>query len=470
MRLFLIEDDVSIKAAFEYHCSDAGIELEVAASLNEAMGVIESLDQDFDLAVCDLKIPSVDGAVDEDVQHGLAALSSILRLWPGVPIIVLSAFGTVEVVSDLLLEARQIDIYGDRDVKPMLRFVQKARLIEALSAVDEANAQLKVLEQIELYAPTLLDSFRRAVRIFARRKGGSMVNYRPLAGGRSGAQTGLTTVLDASGAQMAHVVSKLTSLDRAREERERYISHVSGKLGAATFADLTDEVIAACGGSAGMFYSVADTFTKNLFTALAEDATAAAAVVDTLADHCAPWRTGVPHVAKSWRDIRRNLIADADFEVVRSAHAITDISDDKVIQCMWTSQHGDLHGANILIDDKLRPVLIDFGRAGPAPSVLDPVTLELSAIFHPDSPLVSSRWPTADDLRKWADLDSYLEDCPYSDFVRACRRWSDVMRVGQRDLFATVSAFCLRNLQYDDVDKVRALSLQQTASALVNEA
>jgi hypothetical protein len=71
---------------------------------------------------------------------------------------------------------------------------------------------------------------------------------------------------------MAHVVSKLTRLDRAKEEKERYISHISGKLGAATFADLTDEVVAACGGSAGLFYSVADTFTKDLFAVLADDA------------------------------------------------------------------------------------------------------------------------------------------------------------------------------------------------------
>lgn len=468
MRLFLVEDDTSIKAAFRDHCADVGINLTIAASLGEAKKVIQQEEHDFDLAICDLKIPSVEGAIDEDVQHGLAALSDILRMWPGVPVIVLSAFGTVDVVSDLLLEARQLDIYGDRNVKPMLRFTRKARLVDVVDSVDEANEQLNKLEELELYAPLLTDCYRRAVRIFSRRKGAGIVNYRPLAGGRSGAQTGLVTVKDESGAQVAHVVSKLTRLDRAKEEKDRYFSHISGKLGAATFADLTDEVIAACGGSAGLFYSVADTFTKDLFAVLADDPDAAATVVDTLADYCAPWRVGVPHVRKVWSDVRRNLIDDRHYNEVRTTHAIAEIADDRVIQCQWTSQHGDLHGANVLVNDKLRPVLIDFGRAGPAPSVLDPITLELSAVFHPDSPFVGNTWPTVDDLRDWADVDAYTKNCPYPKFVRACRTWSAATRVGQRDLFATVSAYCLRNLQYDDVDKPRAIALHNTASAFVN--
>lgn len=215
---------------------------------------------------------------------------------------------------------------------------------------------------------------------------------------------------------------------------------------------------------------MADAFNRDLFSVLEDNPEEAAAVVEALEAMCSPWRLDVPHTAKTWADVRRSLISDEDYEVVAHGYDVLQVPPDKAIQCLWTSQHGDLHGANILVDDTLRPVLIDFGRTGEAPGVLDPVTLELSALFHPDSPLAADPWPSAHDLENWADLDRYLDDCPYPEFVAACRRWATAANVGQRDLFATVSAFCLRNLQYGDVDKDRALVLQRTASAYVKEA
>ncbi|WP_205876822.1 response regulator [Mycobacterium camsae] len=470
MQVLLVEDEKAIRTLFANHCSAQGVDITIASSLGEAKQIIDQDNQDFDLGICDLKIPSAPGVVDEDVQHGLAVLRHLLSVWPGVPLIVLSAFGTVDVVSKMLYDARSLDLYGDRDPRPMLRFVQKARLVDAVAAIDEVNAEIEALEQIELVSPSLTPAYCRAVRVFARRKAGTFVEYTPLAGGRSGAQTGLATVKNAWGAQVAHVVTKLTRLDRATEEKGRYISHISGKLGAATFADLGDEVMAGCGGSAGLFYSVADTFNRNLFWVLANDPGNVEGVIDELAAMCAPWLTGVPHTAKKWSDVRRNLIADSRYTDVRTSYEIVEIADEKAVQCLWTSQHGDLHGANVLINDKSRPVLIDYGRTGDAPSVLDPLTLELSAIFHPDSPVAADPWPTVDDLQNWADVDVYVRDCPYPAFVRACRSWATSVKVGQRDLFATVSAFCLRNLQYDDVDKDKALALQRVASAYVNEA
>lgn len=469
MQVFLIEDDPTVRTIFQESCTKIGVELIAAASLGEALAIAEDHDRQFDLAICDLKIPSVGGAVDLDVAHGLAALSKLQSDRPGVPVIVLSAFGTVDVISQMLFDARQVDIYGGGTDRPMLRFVQKAKLTEAVEAISEIQAEVARIEQIELHAPDLSDEYRRAVRVFARRKGGALVDYVPLAGGRSGARTGLATVRSSTGAQTAHAVSKLTTLERALQEKERYRRHISGRLSAATYTDLSDEVLAGCGSFAGLFYSVADNFRSDVFSVLERDSEEAAAVVRALQEIFAPWLAGAPRTGKTWLDVRRNLIADADYHEVAARYAVAELSEDRAIQTVWVSQHGDLHGANALVDETLRPVLIDYGRAGEAPSVLDPVTLELSAIFHPDSPFRGSSWPSVDDLAAWPDLSEYLKDCPYPEFVTACREWASSVRVGRRDLFATVSAYALRNLQYDDVDKDKALTLQRVSAGEVDD-
>lgn len=470
MNLLLVEDDYQIRKIISEHCSSNGISLSIGTSTSEAIELVDGIGSEFDLVICDLKLPSGAGLVDEDVEHGLFVLRHILSTLSGVPVIVLSAFGTVDVVSKMLYDARQVDIYGKNTVEPMLRFVQKAKLVDAVEGITKVHRELSLIEQIELYAPDLTEMYKRAIKVFARRKGGGFVEYKSLAGGRSGARTGLATVKTSTGAQTAHAVSKLTRMDRAVEEKERYRAHIAGKLSAATYADLNDEVVAGCGGAAGLFYSVADSFKRDLFSILREKPEDAGRVVEELALTCAPWLTGVPHASKTWKDIRQTLIGDRGYFGVMGEYPIVQISDDRAVQCIWTSQHGDLHGSNVLVDETLRPVMIDYGRAGHASNVLDPLTLELSAVFHPDSPFRDDIWPSVADLENWAEVDAYLRDCPYRKFIEACRRWTLSVKVGQRDLFATVNAFCLRNLQYDDVDKEKALALQKMSGDRVNTA
>lgn len=470
MHLFLIEDDSNVVGILEDFCGREGILLTVSTNLEDAAAVIDAGSNAFDIAICDLKIPSRPGLLDEAVEFGLVALRRLIDEWPGVAVIVLSAFGTVDVVSDMMLDARQEDLYGARESYAMLRFFQKAQILDALEVVARAKWHLAQIAEIELHAPDLSDAYKQAVRIFARRKGGAQVAYQALAGGRSGAQTGLATVRSGDGAQTAHVVAKLTTRDRATGEKDRYQRHVSGRLGAASYADLSEEVFAGCGAFAGLFYSVADVFDRDLFRVLAADAADAARVVPAIAALSAPWMAGVPQTPKTWADVRRNLIDDAGYEEVARSFAISHVPDGRAVQTRWTSQHGDLHGANVLVDGSLRPVMIDYGRAGHAASVLDAITLELSAVFHPDSPFRGDPWPGTDDLARWGDLDEYVRDCPYPAFVRACREWSDAVRCGERDLFASVNAYCLRNLQFDDVDKPRALALQAYAADRLNSA
>src|SRR4051794_19605087 len=121
MRILLVEDDSNVQDVFRDHCASSGIGLDLAESLEQAQLVVRDSSHAYDLAICDLRLPSVEGAVDEAVEHGLAVLQRLLAEWPGVPVVVLSAFGTVEVVADLLLDAKKLDLYGKNHEEPMLR-------------------------------------------------------------------------------------------------------------------------------------------------------------------------------------------------------------------------------------------------------------------------------------------------------------------------------------------------------------
>ena len=103
------------------------------------------------------------------------------------------------------------------------------------------------------------------------------------------------------------------------------------------------------------------------------------------------------------------------------------------------------------------PILIDYGDVGPGPSALDPITAELSVLFHPGG--LSGTWPSPDDALQWGDVELYVRNCPYQDFVRTCRQWARDVSAGDREITATAYAYLLRQLKYPDTNKDLALSL-----------
>lgn len=102
-------------------------------------------------------------------------------------------------------------------------------------------------------------------------------------------------------------------------------------------------------------------------------------------------------------------IADIESRVVNAAHCV---------------QHGDLHCANIVFDQRNQAMLIDFGDVGPSVASMDPVTLELSTIFHYQHTLLPPGWPTEGGIGQWVTAERYTEGCAFAQFIAACRAWA----------------------------------------------
>jgi hypothetical protein len=119
----------------------------------------------------------------------------------------------------------------------------------------------------------------------------------------------------------------------------------------------------------------------------------------------------------------------------------------------------------VLVSSALDPAIIDFGSVRIGPACTDPVVLELSAIFHPASPWVGTDWPSPAAALHWFDQDTYLEGCPFPDFVGACRRWaaSPGVAAGDREIASVLLAQALRQYRYDKTPKDVARALIQAA-------
>jgi hypothetical protein len=221
-----------------------------------------------------------------------------------------------------------------------------------------------------------------------------------------------------------------------------------------------DEVFAGAGSSGGLFYQLAHEYRESLFDILAIDQKRAAHVVTRLKQKLKQWRDGAPSRSLTVKDIREAVLSDSQISVV--APELAGVSWDRFenygLQIRECCQHRDLHGLNVLVEGD-EPVLIDFGEVDTAAACFDPITLELSLIFHPSSENIRGEWPTAMQAEKWYDLDLYINGCPVPNFVRNCREWALEAKFGNRELYANVYAYCARQLKYAETNHSLALAL-----------
>jgi ActR/RegA family two-component response regulator len=86
MRVLFVDDDETFVAAVAPKLETivgAG-RLTVAKSLDSAIGALQT--GEFDFFILDLKIPTVDGGLDEDVAHGQVVFREAQQRAPGTPV------------------------------------------------------------------------------------------------------------------------------------------------------------------------------------------------------------------------------------------------------------------------------------------------------------------------------------------------------------------------------------------------
>lgn len=465
MRVLIVEDDNDIAMALSEQLSGAEPSIDTFIARSRSSGIGALRNDEFEFIICDLRLPPHDGGLDIAEAHGLAVHSKAKTVCPGTPCLFFTGFGTSPAILEQLSSGGTQDILGTGESYGMTRLLTKDKFLDCIERLKSLNTELSTLDTIKVDvsgSKSSLDHIEeRALRLLARRLGGTSIEANGL-GGQSGAQALRTNVKDNQGRTVASFFAKVGVRNKMQEERQNYHQYVSPLLGMGNYPALVREVEAGIGKREALFYQLADEYTKSLFDMLEVSESSAIALVEVLRSILAPWKELNERKVFRIRDLRTQRIDDSQFQQYRNALGSTEGFESIDMELQTSCQHGDLHGFNVLCSESGNAVVIDFGNVGPAPSCLDPIILELSILFHSDSPFRSDLWPTDQQAKAWFNLEEYLHGCPIPGFIRKCREWA--IEGGEpTDLPPVVYAEAVRQLKYGDTNHDRALGVAHAA-------
>ena len=468
LHLLVVEDDADFVDELDSIVAGLAVDTDVrvARSRDQAYEMLES--GFLDLVILDLKLPTVTGALDADSRHGHAVFERIREGAPGTPIFVLTGSPAEDFVAQMLKNQQHIDIWGDGRRTGTILFLKKYEIDSCPAVLAPIAQAIDRLSDIELEADgvTLSLAEDRLIRIFAKKVQGVRCAVSELGGGLSGARVIRVRVTNHQGVLVHDAVAKLSTLADIRRENACYESQVVRLAAGATPRKLRTLSYGAH-DRAGIFFGLAEGSDQNAFDVASGSPDQVKNAIASVEAATAPWITGVPETRMAIGDIRRRILDDDTFEGVCRAFNLPWIPsfEDREIQARWGCSHGDLHGKNIFVSPT-GTELIDYEDVDSGPASLDPVTLELSLLFHPSSPISGGDWPSSSQAKAWGKLEAYIENCPFPDFVRECRAWALRAAVGNREVAASAYSYLVRQLKYDDTDKDRVLALLEGVRSL----
>ncbi len=432
--------------------------LAFAISRDSALLLLES--EFFDLIVLDLKIPTVDSALDADPQHGHAAFAHARKVCPGTPILVLTGSQIEDFVPAMLKTSQQVDIWGEEKKISTITFVKKLQIGDVPAILSEVQNAVDSLSEVELDRGIAVLGLaeERLLRIFVKNNGGGRCRVTQLSGGLSGAKVFRLRVSCTDGSELS-AVAKLASAAIVEDEGRRFDKFVN-RLSAKATPRKLPTLFFGGGATVGAFYSLVDESEMSAFDFAELRDGRAKAAVESVEAATLPWAANVPASRRAISDLRRVMLSDLCFAEICHQYNISWATsfERNVIQCKWACVHGDLHCWNVLFASDLSAVIIDYNDVEYGPASFDAITLEFSLIFHPQT-LGYKSWPSVEQAKCWGNLEVYLQGCPFEEFIRSCRAWSYRVAAGKREICAAAYAYLIKQLKYEDTNKEIALAL-----------
>lgn len=444
VRILIVEDNEDHKREFERACTSAAKNprIEFAVHADQAMILLES--QDFDLAICDLSIPVDADSLARQPENGARVVEAILER-TGTPVIVCSDYAT-EKMYRRFWKAQDGDPFGENTDRSLLELIPKLNLEECLDEISSAVGQLEDLANLPVTSSTnvgLSESEFRALQIVARRSGASGVEVQEVEGGSSEARVLRVDLIADGGAPFGRLIARVRSPSSVKRERRRF-STFSRSAPPQLCTPLTDSIVVGAGRLGATTYRYADGFDEDLFSVLESDPASGATAARSLQDLPGMDPSKAASIQSTVAEIRRDVVGGNDLTAVGEHESAIRSLDNIRITTRKMTQHGDLHCGNVLVDGDGSPMVIDYADARRTFSTLDPITLELSTIFHPDGKACREDWPSLEQLTQWWELDNFVIGCPFEDYVRACRAWTQNAAGSQEDIDAMVLAYGIR--------------------------
>lgn len=461
VHVLVVEDDPDFSGELNQILTGLSPRISVTHARSRDSAIRLIAERFFDLIVLDLSLPTVDEALDEHPDNGHAVFNQARNTAPGTPLFVLTGSSAEAFVRSMLKWQEQVDIWGQSRKVSTLTFLRKMDIADCPPLLSEIVQSVEQLFEVELdrgEARVEIEA-ERIIRIFTRSVNGTRCAISVLGGGLSDASVFKLRVTNEYGSLLHEAVAKLGDGEMIRDEARRYNRYVA-RLNPEATPRLLDTFEHGAGRLAGNFYGLVQRSRGSAFDLALGPAEESVKVVRSIEKATARWTLDTPQTRRRISDVRRRVLSDVQAEQLIHAHQLkwAPLFETEHIQTRWASIHGDLHGGNVLISEGDLAMLIDYGDVGEGPASLDPVSLELSLLFHPQISRLNS-WPTLAQAKRWGWIEEYLQGCPASDFVRECRAWADRSAAGRRETAASAYSYLLRRLKYDDTNKELAIAL-----------
>jgi hypothetical protein len=415
--------------------------------------------------VVDRRVPTADRVLDDHQEHGWRIFQFIRENLSGTPVWFLTGTADIDFATEMNNDhARVGDIHGRHQPESMYLVCWKHQINDCVRRIRLFASHRCDLNRIaiRLVPPTqeLRPEEYNIVRLFARRYHGAAVDLSSLNGGLSRSRVLKVVVRDANNAALVAAAAKVSLLPDIKDEEQRYRTDIV-RLRPGGFPQLTTIIDVGAGNYGGLFYGLVGEAVESLFQRIAAGHADVAVVPGGLQRIENPWYQNRRSENVPVAQIRRKLIGDAALHDVLDQLLGIDIApiEARTVRAGQCSQHGDLHCANVVFAGGDQPMLIDFGDAGASFSAIDPVTLELSTVFHSQHATLQGGWPTEEAMMQWPLPDRFTAGCTFAPFIMACREWALADAGSQEEVVAVAYAYAMRQLKYDDTDKVLARAL-----------
>jgi CheY-like chemotaxis protein len=461
IRVLYIEDQVEAEEKFRARMERLPAHVNVTIARSR-VSAIEALNLPFDLVVCDLRIPTIDGALDDAEEHGWYVLDELRIRQPGTPGIVLTGIADAARARRWMRRGHA-DAFGNGTDIPTNEFFSKDDWEGLMAAVERLAAAIESLTNIKIdnnANEPLEPDEERVIRVHVSRQGGAAAVVDRRFSGHSGSKSFGVTVTNDHGDEIEHLFVKIGRALLAAKEVTNYEQHIS-HLEPGTMAQMAGHVTRGCGLTGGVVYALAATYRDDLYSILSQDPDGAALVARRLDEMQGTWRASAARRHTTVRQVRRQFVTDLDMDEIRDE--LRDIPwqayEDSELDAIQLVQHRDMHGSNALVNRDMIPILIDAGNAGVTLGAIDAVSMELSVVLQESGETARGAWPSAIQATAWLDLAQYLEGCPFPDFVRACRAWALKSGASSTEIAALAYAYSLRQLLYPDTNHALALAV-----------
>jgi|GEM_PF-3010364 len=461
----LVEDDPEQAEISKGVLETAGFRVQTFNSVAPARVYLSTSSALIDLVVLDRRLPVKAGEPATD-EFGDELLKEVRSNHPDARLIVFTGFATVRHIQESLQGGGQLPTQGSQPID-RVTVLEKDQSLEFKEHVVQFRKLLQSLDDIEIITPCGSDSLneldKRVLRRLAYDYRGVSIDVESLGGGLTDASVWRCEVNRSEG-RVATVVAK----------RVKSPGSPGGLPELLPRANTTATVRTLSGLMAGKYINVLQIAGESpypLMDIIAEQPARAVELArpvwDALRGVSAQRRT------LTVAEICEPLIVWESLSSLLDRYGISVPAGSLTVTTQVGPRHGDLHPGNVLIDNG-RAVLIDFDSEAFAAGALDPITMLISTLVHPASPIRGAAWPVVSEIESAFATGDFGRGHPCELWFRGVHNWISECRTSEREYWALVLAYAGRQVQYQDVlndreivDRVIAIA-KRAADTLAN--